>query len=101
MGRSVGARIGFYPAEDSTRAARPGEGIILECVPDRRVVYGIDFTVVVTHRVIEFSPMGEGTRVTWHETLRATNPWARYALLLHSPEIEAEFGAVLHRAGEL
>ena len=77
-----------------------GHGVILESEPDRKVIYAIDFGLVVVARTIELEAVDDNrTRVIWSETLEATNPFTRYFLLASSAV--GRFDGVLAAAEEV
>ncbi len=77
-----------------------GHGVILESEPDRKVIYAIDFGLVVVARTIELEAVDDNrTRVIWSETLEATNPVTRYFLLASSAV--GRFDGVLAAAEEV
>ena len=73
-----------------------GEGAIVESVPNRRVVYDIDWGFMLTRRTLTFEDLGDTrTRVSWLETNEATNPLMRYVLVLSASTINDNLSAML------
>ena len=99
----AGTRLGFFP--DGKRlgtiggalsSIARGKGVIVESEPARKVVYDIDFGIVVARRTIDFEALGENTtKVNWSETLQITNPLMRYLPLLVDSSINESFNEVL------
>ena len=77
-----------------------GEGDIVESVPNRRVVYEIDWGFMVTRREFHLEALAERrTRVLWSETVDAANPLVRYLWLASA--WFPRFDGVLAAAAEL
>lgn len=80
-----------------------GEGVIVESVPHRRVVYEIDWGFMVTRRRFGLEALGERrTRVTWSETVDAANPLVRYLWLASAwfPRFDGVLAAAADLAAE-
>ena len=99
----AGTRLGFFP--DGKRLGSvggaialiaSGKGVIVESEPGRKVVYEIDFGIVVAERTIDFEALDENTtKVSWSETLKISNPLMRYLPLLVDSSINESFNDVL------
>ena len=99
----AGTRLGFFP--DGKRlgsiggaiaSIARGKGVIVESEAARKVVYEIDFGVVVARRTIDLETLDENTtKVRWAETLQITNPLMRYLGLLVNSSINENFNDVL------
>ncbi len=98
----VGSRSCFCLTSDggvvsSARSSMArGEGAIVESVPNRRVVYEIDWGFMMSRRTITVEDLGDDrSRVTWLETNEATNPLMRYVLVLSASTINDNLSGVL------
>lgn len=57
--------------------------------PPLRVEVDVDFQIFVSHRVLELTPEGTGTKVRWRETAQVDSPIWRWMLKLNTePAIE-------------
>ena len=73
-----------------------GEGASWESVPNRRVVYDIDWGFMMSRRTITVEDLGDNrTRVSWLETNEATNPLMRYVLVLSASSISDNLSGML------
>ena len=99
----VGSRSCFCPTSEgrgvvlsALSSMARGEGAIVESVPNRRVVYDIDWEFMLTRRTMTFEDLGDNrTRVSWVETNEATNPLMRYVLVLSASSINDNLSGML------
>ncbi len=99
----AGTRLGFFPdgkrlgsVGGAIASIARGKGVIVESEPGRKVVYEIDFGIVVAERTIDFEALDENTtKVSWSETLKISNPLMRYLPLLVDSSINESFNDVL------
>jgi len=64
-----------------------------------RVEIDVDFQIFVSHRVLELTPEGTGTRVHWRETARVDSPIWRWLLKLNTASNLENRHTVLIAAG--
>ena len=99
----VGSRSCFCPTSEgrgvvssALSSMARGEGAIVESVPNRRVVYDIDWGFMMSRRTITVEDLGDNrTRVSWLETNEATNPLMRYVLVLSASSISDNLSGML------
>ena len=99
----TGTKLGYYPGGEQSGGLRAffnsiaqGDGQIVESEPNQRIVIDIDFGFVRTRRVNTFEETGDNrTRVTWSETLTASNPFSRWMLVVAGDSQTAGFEKVL------
>ena len=99
----TGTKLGYYPGGKHSGGLRAffnsiaeGDGQIVESKPDRRIVIDIDFGFVKTRRVNTFETVADRrTRVSWSETLEASNPLSRWMLLVSGDSQTDGFEKVL------
>ncbi len=99
----IGTKLGYYTGGKQSgslgaffSSIARGNGEIVECEKNKKVVIEIKFGFVTTTRENLFEESGDNqTRITWTETVKASNPLTRWLLLVSDDSSSTAFEQVL------